>query len=120
MVTRLAPVAMTRLLRAPDRNAGSANNSCQCTTVYGLATLKNPYRRMTEPTTRRVNGAASVTMKYATHRPAAIQRQRPRWAGRDAYSRPVTVAYDRPPSARRYSQVNKSSHTRKINAIAVA
>src|SRR5712692_776375 len=120
MVTTLAPAATVRLFRAPDRNAGSANNSCQCTTVYGLATLKNPYSRMTDPTTNSVNGAARVTMKYPTHRPAASQPQRPRRAGRDAYSRPVTVAYDRPPSARRYNQVSSSSHTRKITAIAVA
>src|SRR6266849_1657098 len=120
MVTTLASAATVRLLRTPEKNAGSANNSCQCTTVYGLATLKKPYSLISDPTTRRVNGAANVTMKYVTHRPAATQRQRPRRAGREAYSRPVTVAYDRPPSARRYSQVSRSSHTRKITAIAVA
>src|SRR5712692_6467418 len=116
----LAPAATIKLFRTPEKNAGSENNSPQCASVYGLAMLKKPYSRIMEPITSKASGAANVMQKYSRHVPKAAQRQRPNRVGRLAYSRPVTVVYERPPMARRYSQVRNSSHTRKMTAMAVA
>src|SRR5579859_1944236 len=111
---------MTRLLRTPDKNAGSANSSCQCASVYGFCTPKKPYRRIAEPTTSSVSGAASDTQNSSTQAASAGQRQRPKRVGRLAYSRPETVVYERPAIERRYTQVNATSQIRKMTAIAVA
>src|SRR3981081_2430223 len=97
IVPTLAPAATIRLLRTPEKNAGSANNSPQCASVYGLAMLKKPYRRIMEPITSNASGAARVMQKYRRQAPKAGQRQRPSRVGRLAYSRPVTVVNERPP-----------------------
>ena len=74
-------VEMIRLLRTDEKNTGSPKRFCHCASVNGFASWKKPYRRMNEPSTRKVSGATIATANQPKHMALATQPQRPRCIG---------------------------------------